>query len=116
MACIARNAEKLRGTVEEITAAGGTAEAFSCDVTQGDSVQKTVDAVLEKWEKLQILVNNAGITRDTLIPRMQDEQWDEVINTNLRGRFFVHTRRYAADDAGPLWSHHQHRQRVGFDG
>ncbi len=50
-------------------------------------MQKTVDAVLEKWEKLQILVNNAGITRDTLIPRMQDDQWDEVINTNLRGAF-----------------------------
>ncbi len=87
VACIARNAEKLRGTVGEIIAAGGIAEAFSCDVTQSESVQKTVDAVLEKWEKLQILVNNAGITRDTLIPRMQDEQWDEVINTNLRGAF-----------------------------
>ena len=87
VACIARNAEKLRGTVDEIIAAGGTAEAFSCDVTQSESVQKTVEAVLEKWEKLQILINNAGITRDTLIPRMQDEQWDDVINTNLRGPF-----------------------------
>jgi 3-oxoacyl-[acyl-carrier protein] reductase len=87
VACVARNAEKLRGTVDEIVAAGGTAEAFSCDVSQSESVQKTVDAVLEKWEKLQILVNNAGITRDTLIPRMQDEQWDDVISTNLRGPF-----------------------------
>ncbi|HEY4308328.1 MAG TPA: 3-oxoacyl-[acyl-carrier-protein] reductase [Pirellulales bacterium] len=87
VACVARNAEKLRGTVDEIVAAGGTAEAFSCDVAQSESVQKTIDAVLEKWEKLQILINNAGITRDTLIPRMQDEQWDEVIGTNLRGPF-----------------------------
>jgi 3-oxoacyl-[acyl-carrier protein] reductase len=50
-------------------------------------VQQTVEAVLEKWQRLDILVNNAGITRDTLIPRMADEQWDEVINTNLRGAF-----------------------------
>lgn len=87
VACVARNVEKLTRTVQEIVAAGGTAECFACDVTSGESVQKTVDAVLEKWQKLDILVNNAGITRDTLIPRMADEQWDEVINTNLRGAF-----------------------------
>ena len=82
-----RDTAKLAETVAEITAADGTAQAFECDVTSAQSVQKTVDAVLETWEKLHILVNNAGITRDTLIPRMQDEQWDEVINTNLRGAF-----------------------------
>ena len=87
MACVARDVEKLQATVAEITAAGGTAQAFACDVTSGESVQQTVDAVLENWEKLHILVNNAGITRDGLIPRMQDEQWDDVINTNLRGPF-----------------------------
>ncbi|HXT57328.1 MAG TPA: 3-oxoacyl-[acyl-carrier-protein] reductase [Pirellulales bacterium] len=87
VACVARNREKLEQTVREITSAGGTAECFECDVTSGESIQKVVDAVLEKWQKLEILVNNAGITRDTLIPRMQDEQWDEVINTNLRGAF-----------------------------
>jgi 3-oxoacyl-[acyl-carrier protein] reductase len=87
VACVARNAEKLQATVAEISAAGGTARAFECDVTSGESVQKTIDAVLETWDKLSILVNNAGITRDTLIPRMADEQWDEVINTNLRGAF-----------------------------
>jgi 3-oxoacyl-[acyl-carrier protein] reductase len=87
VACVARNAQKLQATVAEISAAGGTARAFECDVTSGESVQKTIDAVLETWEKLSILVNNAGITRDTLIPRMADEQWDEVINTNLRGAF-----------------------------
>lgn len=87
VACVARNVEKLQRTVQEIAAAGGAAECFACDVTSGESVQKTVDAVLEKWQRLDILVNNAGITRDTLIPRMADEQWDEVINTNLRGAF-----------------------------
>jgi 3-oxoacyl-[acyl-carrier protein] reductase len=87
VACVARNREKLEQTVREITSAGGTAECFECDVTNGESIQKVVDAVLEKWQKLEILVNNAGINRDTLIPRMQDEQWDDVINTNLRGAF-----------------------------
>jgi 3-oxoacyl-[acyl-carrier protein] reductase len=46
-----------------------------------------VDAVVEKWEKIDILVNNAGVTRDTLMPRMTDEEWDMVLNTNLRGSF-----------------------------
>ena len=87
VACVARDAQKLQETVAEITAADGVAQAFACDVTSGESVQQTIDSVLEKWEKLHILVNNAGITRDGLVPRMQDEQWDEVINTNLRGAF-----------------------------
>jgi 3-oxoacyl-[acyl-carrier protein] reductase len=87
VACVARSADKLAETVAAIRAAGGTAEVFECDVTDGASVQNVVDKVVEKWGKLHILVNNAGITRDTLIPRMSDEDWDLVINTNLRGTF-----------------------------
>lgn len=88
VACVARNVEKLQSTVAEISAAGGTAHALPCDVTKAESVNSVVDEVVKLWQGLHILVNNAGITRDTLIPRMQDEQWDEVINTNLRGAFF----------------------------
>ncbi len=87
VACIARSAEKLAETVEAITAAGGQAEAFSCDVQQRESVDQVVEGVGDDWERLDILVNNAGITRDTLMPRMSDEEWDDVINTNLRGAF-----------------------------
>ncbi len=87
VACVARNADKLKDTVEVITAAGGQAEAFSCDVTDRESVDKVVDHVGDEWERLDILVNNAGITRDTLLPRMSDDEWDDVINTNLRGAF-----------------------------
>ncbi len=87
VACVARNAEKLADTVKVIVDAGGTAEAISCDVTDGPSVDALVDSVIEKWERLDILVNNAGITRDTLLPVMTDEHWDDVINTNLRGVF-----------------------------
>ncbi len=87
VACVARDTDKLAETVRAIATSGGTAEAFACDVTSGDSVQQVVDQVTEKWGKLQIVVNNAGITRDTLIPRMSDDDWDSVINTNLRGTF-----------------------------
>src|SRR5262245_2767942 len=57
VACVARNAEKLSATVEAIRSAGGTAEAFPCDVSDSASVNKLVDAVVEKWERLHILVN-----------------------------------------------------------
>jgi 3-oxoacyl-[acyl-carrier protein] reductase len=87
VACVARNVDKLAETAAAIRAAGGTAEVFACDVAQSESVQQVVDAVVERWSKLSILVNNAGVTRDTLIPRMSDDEWDEVINTNLRGAF-----------------------------
>lgn len=87
VACVARNAEKLAAVVQSIREAGGTAEALTCDVTDSASVDKVVEDVLTRWERLDILVNNAGITRDTLIPRMSDQEWDDVINTNLRGTF-----------------------------
>src|SRR5689334_6833932 len=87
VACVARDTAKLAETVAAITGAGGQAEAFACDVTNGEAVQQLVESIAEKWERLDILVNNAGITRDTLLPRMGDDQWDDVINTNLRGAF-----------------------------
>jgi 3-oxoacyl-[acyl-carrier protein] reductase len=87
VACIARSADKLASTVGEITAAGGQAEAFPCDVKQSAAVDALIDGIQEKWGKIDILVNNAGVTRDTLLPRMSDDEWDEVINTNLRGSF-----------------------------
>ncbi|HEX3869416.1 MAG TPA: 3-oxoacyl-[acyl-carrier-protein] reductase [Pirellulales bacterium] len=87
VACVARSEDKLKQTVADITEAGGQAEAFTCDVTNGEAVTKLVEDLVEKWQRLDILVNNAGITRDTLIPRMDDAQWDDVINTNLRGAF-----------------------------
>jgi 3-oxoacyl-[acyl-carrier protein] reductase len=87
VACVARNAAKLADTVAAITAAGGAGEAFAIDVKDGAAVDKFMDELVEKWGKIDILVNNAGVTRDTLLPRMSDEEWDDVINTNLRGAF-----------------------------
>jgi 3-oxoacyl-[acyl-carrier protein] reductase len=87
VACVARNAEKLADTVASIQATGGNAEAFSADVSNKESIENVVNTVAEQWGRLDILINNAGITRDTLLPAMSDEQWDDVITTNLRGTF-----------------------------
>jgi 3-oxoacyl-[acyl-carrier protein] reductase len=89
VACVARNVEKLNETAAVIRSAGGTAEVFECDVTDSEAVQKLIDTVIEKLGSLEIVVNNAGITRDTLIPRMTDQEWDDVINTNLRSVFLL---------------------------
>ncbi len=87
VACVARNQELLNQLVEQIQQEGGQAHAWTVDVTNTEQVNQVVDEVVQRWQRLDILVNNAGITRDTLIPRMQDQQWDEVIATNLRGTF-----------------------------
>ena len=87
VACIDVNEASLADTVAAIRTAGGTAEPIACDVTQSERVTETVDKVWELWGKLDILVNNAGITRDNVIVRMKDEQWDAVLNINLRGTF-----------------------------
>ena len=116
VACIDINAESLAETVGAIRAAGGTAEPLACDVTQSERVGEVVDQVIEMWGKLDILVNNAGVTRDNVLVRMKDEQWDLVININLRGTFLF-TRAAARPmmkaRGGP---DHQRCQRFGADG
>jgi 3-oxoacyl-[acyl-carrier protein] reductase len=87
--CVARNAQRLDQAVGEISADGLGAVAHPCDVTDGAAVTQLVEQVVEQWERIDILVNNAGITRDTLIPRMSDEQWDDVLRTNLRSAFLL---------------------------
>lgn len=87
--CVARNEDKLKETVAEIEAAGGKSVYAICDVSDRESVDKVVDDIVEKNDKLDILVNNAGITRDTLLPRMSDDEWDDVIATNLRSAFLM---------------------------
>ena len=86
-ACVDVDADSLAETVGRIEAAAGEAQAFACDVTDAKRVDEVVDAVVTKWGSLHILVNNAGITRDSLVMRMKDDQWDAVIAINLRGTF-----------------------------
>jgi len=87
VACLDMVKEGLDETIKAITDAGGTAEAIECNVTDRQRVDDVIDEVAEKWEKIDILVNNAGITRDTLLPRMTDDEFESVINVNLRGAF-----------------------------
>ena len=87
VALVARNAEKLAETAKLIADAGGSADVMAADVGQKDEIEKIVETVNEEWGQLDILINNAGITRDTLLPAMSDEQWDDVIAVNLRGTF-----------------------------
>jgi 3-oxoacyl-[acyl-carrier protein] reductase len=87
VALVARSADKLAQVADGIRAAGGKAEAFPSDVSKAEDAQRVVDAVVETCGRLDILVNNAGVTRDTLLPRMSDEEWDTVLDTNLRGPF-----------------------------
>jgi 3-oxoacyl-[acyl-carrier protein] reductase len=87
VACIARNENKLKETAGEIAAGGGTATIHVCDVADSAAVQGTVDAVVEAHGRLDIVVNNAGITKDTLLPMMGDDDWDNVIAANLRSVF-----------------------------
>jgi 3-oxoacyl-[acyl-carrier protein] reductase len=85
VAVAARNEEKLAALVTEITAAGGEALAVKMDVAEADQVKAGFKLVLEKFGRLDILVNNAAITRDGLAMRMKAEDWDAVIRTNLTG-------------------------------
>jgi len=85
--CVARSAEKLAAVVSSIKSSGGSAEAQKCDVNAREDILKLFKKTVEDHERLDILVNNAGVTRDTLLPRMKDDQWDEVIQTNLTSCF-----------------------------
>lgn len=83
----AGNKQLAEEVCQEIQALGRKSIAIQANVQKNDDVQKMVQEVLDHFGNLHILVNNAGITRDTLIMRMKEEDWDEVIETNLKGAF-----------------------------
>lgn len=85
VAVAARNEERLGALVEEIAGRGGVALAVKMDVADAEQVKAGFKMVLEKFGRLDILVNNAAITRDGLALRMKQDDWDAVIRTNLTG-------------------------------
>ena len=89
VACIGTNQEKLAASVDSIVAEGGNAKAYICNVADSGIVSETAKTILADFGKIDILVNNAGITRDMLMRRITDEQWNDVINVNLNGTFYV---------------------------
>jgi 3-oxoacyl-[acyl-carrier protein] reductase len=89
VALAARNESKLADVAAEITAAGGTAHVFAIDLASEDSIKAGAKAAIAHFGSIEILVNNAGITKDTLLLRMKRADWDSVLTTNLTGTFLL---------------------------
>jgi len=89
VALAARNEGKLNEVAAEIAAKGGAAAVFTLDVASEESIKACAKAAVQHFGSIEILVNNAGVTRDTLALRMKRADWDEVIQTNLTGTFLM---------------------------
>jgi 3-oxoacyl-[acyl-carrier protein] reductase len=89
VALAARNEAKLQAVAAEIAAAGGAAETFILDVSSEESIKAIAKDALARLGTIHILINNAGITRDTLLLRMKRSDWDDVLQTNLTGAFLM---------------------------
>src|SRR6266446_2034635 len=88
VACVSLTKVNAKNAADEINSMrADAAKAYTVDVANHDAVQKVGGKILEDFGKIDILVNNAGVTRDGLVMRMSSEDWDAVINTNLRGPF-----------------------------
>jgi 3-oxoacyl-[acyl-carrier protein] reductase len=84
---IARNSDQLVAVKETIISNGGIAESMAGDVSNLNSISEIVTNTIDKWGQIDILVNNAGIARDNIIMRMKEDDWDSVMNINLKGCF-----------------------------
>jgi 3-oxoacyl-[acyl-carrier protein] reductase len=87
VACVSRSLDGLEATLSLIREAGGSADGYAGDVAKSADVERIVGEVEAKSPKIHVLVNNAGVTRDGLFLRMEDDAWQEVIDTNLKGTF-----------------------------
>jgi 3-oxoacyl-[acyl-carrier protein] reductase len=84
---VARNADKLNGVVSGITSEGGSAEALVCDIADSKKFGDSIEQIGERLGRIDVLVNNAGVTRDGLFLRMEDADFDDIININLKSAF-----------------------------
>jgi 3-oxoacyl-[acyl-carrier protein] reductase len=87
IAACGRTLANVEATASEVAKAGGKATAYAVDVVNGAQVSETSDRILKEFGRVDVLVNNAGVTRDQLLLRMTDEEWDTVLDTNLKGAF-----------------------------
>jgi 3-oxoacyl-[acyl-carrier protein] reductase len=87
--CVSRTAENSRKVADEVQALGRRSWAVAVDVADPAGVNAAVEEMLKEPGRVDILVNNAGVTRDNLLMRMSEEEWDTVLNTNLRGAFVL---------------------------
>ena len=84
---VARSLDKLNAVVEAIKSAGGSAEAHTCDIANSTQLAELIESIADAHGRLDVLVNNAGITKDGLFLRMSDEDFESVIDTNLKSAF-----------------------------
>ena len=85
--CVSRTAENAAKAADEVRALGRKAWSRAVDVADAKAVAADAEAILAEAGRVDVLVNNAGVTRDGLLMRMSDEDWDVVLNTNLKGAF-----------------------------
>jgi 3-oxoacyl-[acyl-carrier protein] reductase len=84
---VARNADKLNAVVSGINGEGGSSEALVCDIADSKKFGDSIEQVGERLGRIDVLVNNAGVTRDGLFLRMEDADFDDIINVNLKSAF-----------------------------
>jgi 3-oxoacyl-[acyl-carrier protein] reductase len=84
-----RDAARLEAAVKELESLGAPAMAVAADAAKREDADRLVEATRERFGRVDVLVNNAGITRDQLLVRMKDDDWDQVLDTNLRGVFLM---------------------------
>ncbi|MAM64675.1 MAG: beta-ketoacyl-ACP reductase [Candidatus Marinimicrobia bacterium] len=85
--CVSRNINDVQSVADKITHQKFNASAVSCDISDSNNVTELVKDIIEKHGRIDILINNAGITRDNLLMRMSEDDWNEVINVNLKAAF-----------------------------
>ena len=88
----ANSEEKANDVVQEIVAAGGSASTVQIDISNAESVDTAFSTVEKEYNSVDVLINNAGITQDNILPRMKEAEWLEVIQTNLTGSFYTSQR------------------------
>ena len=87
--CVSRKVSDVQSVADEIIAAGGAATAVACDISDSDNVSKLIKETVATHDHLDILVNNAGVTRDNLLMRMSEDDWNTVLNINLKAVFIA---------------------------
>jgi len=85
--CVSRTESQLKDVVEQIKAENGNASYTECDIANPDTFSATIKQTVDEYGRVDILVNNAGITKDTLLMRMSDDDWEQVLDINLKGAF-----------------------------
>ena len=88
----ANSEDKANDVVKEILAAGGSASTVQIDISDAESVDNAFTSIEKEYNSVDVLINNAGITKDNILPRMKEDEWLEVIQTNLTGSFYTSQR------------------------